>query len=343
MKTSVAVADNMAFWQRAGQRCVTEVFGPHMDEFCATRLLEPYGASPLLVDSLRDARNRAMKARVPVFDTNTPNADGELPQQMASPREKRAALLMVLNSVEHWLRTGTYCAMQIHNPNSHQVGGETPRVRAAGDLRDALRKGVEESVREMVENGDSEADARGAAETLRESLEQAMAIEAADSDAGEPRELSANVRLKVPASLLHPDLQTSDLGEEALLDADSVCIEAYRHACLGVGAAICQGPIVHQSYEMSCFVSSPSAVNTCANCDAAVHVLHATFLGSKFGECLRCRRPRCLQCTETHKLDTGPCLRCKQPKKDKLDKKQIDKGKPAKGKPAKSKSYKSAD
>jgi len=57
------------------------------------------------------------------------------------------------------------------------------------------------------------------------------------------------------------------------------------------------GPILTHQFDLGCYISSPHATNLCADCDADVHVLQATFLSSENSSCPICFRPRCVPCT----------------------------------------------
>ena len=108
---------------------------------------------------------------------------------LASVQERRNCLIQVLNSVEHWLRTGSYCGLQINEANRtpsyanmrmKHPGGKNMLTRDM--LREALDKGVDDSVKQLVANGEANTveEARAAAKIVRDDLEGALQFDADD-------------------------------------------------------------------------------------------------------------------------------------------------------------------
>lgn len=320
--TRQAVQDNVTFWQRAGQRCISSVFGPQLHDFLPFDT--PLGSSEHVQDPITEARNKVIQKKMSASDVSA-TIDAGLSIDIATVSQKRHALLMVLNSVEHWARTGEYCEIQIHPRND--VTMTVSRSEGSGatttkqELRRLLENGMEESIREMVLNGDAkdEEDARQRAQEIREGVENALASHADDT----PFDLT---RQKLPVHVAVDDGETklSDL-DTSLLDPNTVCFGAFQHGMSAISTAMCQGTLIHHQFGMSCFLASPHATNTCADCDATVHLLTSTFLGTRFGSCPTCQRPRCLACmskvqraTPRNKHDAAKsCLRCKAAKEGK--------------------------
>jgi hypothetical protein len=179
-------------------------------------------------------------------------------------------------------------------------------------------------VREMMDSGeaDTEEKARAAAQVIHDGILAALTF--SDDDT----EIDFNdLKLKFPHKVAKDcgmPLDTRDGPEEGAVDLDkeNICIDAFKGAISAVSASMCQGPMIHHQFSMGTFLSSPYAVNTCADCDAEVHLLSAVFLSTRYGSCARCQRPRCLPCValmhSKHRpsgfdpLDKGRhCMRCK--------------------------------
>ena len=59
LDTLQAVDDNMVFWYRAGQRCLTAIFGPQVEDFSPVQAR--FGTCERVVDPLIEARNRVIQ------------------------------------------------------------------------------------------------------------------------------------------------------------------------------------------------------------------------------------------------------------------------------------------
>jgi len=319
-----SVRDNITFWQRAGQRCISELFGPNLDDFIP--VVSPFGKCDRLQDPLAEARSRVLQKKMNVSDV-TGGLDSGVSVEIATHQQKRNTLLMVLNSVEHWGRTGQYCDMQIHSKNRVNMSVRredgSNKTQTKQEIREALNAGMEDSIREMVESGEAsnEEDARSAASVLRDGVEAALAFHEDDEVV-----TINDLKLKLPAEVLN-DARDAELPPEyeeidPSLDPNHVCFAAFNHGMSALAAAMCQGPMVHHQFSMGCFLASPYAVNKCADCDAEVHLLTSTFLSTRFGSCPTCQRPRCLVCmtkvhssTPRYKHDPAKCcMRCKAAK-----------------------------
>ena len=311
-QSEAPVDDNLTFWHRAGQRCVTALFGPQVEDFRPARNLS-FGTCHKVVDPLMEARNAVLQKQLEASQAVT-GTDGRVSSHLASTHEKRTVLMMVLNSVEHWLRTGTYCGMQLHQKRKvpetvgmrlfRPGGGKNNLDRDS--LRQALDRGMEDSIKEAMATGeaDTEEDARKAARILSDGIESAL-----NYDADGKVNLN-DLQLHMPKEVIDaslPKLQENamknyggdpnDPLKGVVLSEEDVSEGAFDHAVNCISASMCQGAMVHHDFSMGCFLSSPHAVNKCADCDAEVHLLAAAFLGTRYGSCARCQRPRCIPCT----------------------------------------------
>lgn len=310
-QTDAPVEDNMTFWHRAGQRCVTALFGPQLEDFLPVH--SSFGLSHKVVDPLVAARNAALQKQMQATEAVT-GTDGRVSVHVASVQEKRTVLLMVLNSVEHWLRTGMYCGMQLHQKRKPQETVGMRLFRPGGgknnldrkSLRLALDRGMEASVREAVESGEAktEEQARISAKLLRDGIENALnfdtdgEIDLNDLKLHMPKEvIDASIPTLKERASKHCGNDPSDPLKGVVLTEYDISEGAFEHATNCISSSMCQGPMVHHDFSMGCFLSSPHAVNTCADCDAEVHVLSAAFLSTRYGSCARCQRPRCIPCT----------------------------------------------
>jgi len=320
-QTEAPVNDNLTFWHRAGQRCNTAVYGPQLENFLPPRC--SFGRCDRMIDPLAEARNAVLQKQFSAADAVTGN-NGRVTLFMASIQDKRNVLLMVLNSVEHWLRTGMYCGMQLNakgrqpslpNVDIHiKKHGQGHHVLSRGALKQALDRGMEDSIKDALQTGeaDSEHKARLAAQITRDGIEGALTFD--DNDEVDFNDLS----MRMPSGLMDEAAEAQRTGERpgasststprgvhdphnvlqgVDIDEEVVCESALGHAVNLVSSAMCQGPMVHHEFQIGCFLSNSNAHVQCANCDAEVHLLAASFLTTRHGACSRCRRPRCIPCT----------------------------------------------
>jgi len=331
--TTQAVEDNLTFWQRAGQRCVTALFGPQLEDFLPVRT--EFGRCEQLQDPLMEARSQVISKQMSALDAST-GGDGAVMLNVASREHKKTMLMTVVNSVENWLRTGSYCSMQIHKKNKVAVRIQRPgpqKMMSKSELRNALQNGMEDSVKEMLESGEYEDEhkARAAAQVLADGIEEAFKSVADDEQVD-----FNDLKMQLPWSVVDKHAALNEMAaapatpglskdDEEQIDSESwdgVCHDAFNGGKSALSASMCQGPMVHHQFSMGCFLSSPYTVNKCADCDAHVHVLSATFLGSRYAHCPRCNRSRCIPCTallhsrgrpsDFNPMDASrPCKRCR--------------------------------
>jgi hypothetical protein len=296
-KVTMAVVDNMVFWQRAGQRCLTAIFGPAPEDFAPPKTT--FGLSDDVVDPLAEARNKVLQMRLNPLDAARERTSA-VSQHLATAQEKRGVLQHVMNSVEHWLRTGMYANMQTHAKNKIEMTIQRksgPKIKNKEDLRNAFLAGMEESVQELIRSGDadSEEKARDAAKCMHDTI--LAAVEAVGDDDIDYQRMQLQLPVEVAEAVGVKPIDDGDAERNKVgFNKDSVCYEAFKVASSALTSAQCQGPMVHHEFFMSTHLSSPYAHNLCADCDTTIHVLASTFLSSSNGKCARCKRPRCLSC-----------------------------------------------
>ena len=316
-QTEAPVEDNLTFWHRAGQRCNTAVFGPQLDDFLAPRC--SFGRCERMIDPLAEARNSVLQKQFTAADAVTGNT-GRVTNFLATVQDKRNILLRVLNSVEHWLRTGMYCGMALNDKRRNpevkirvKRSGVGQQMLSRDALRDALDKGMEDSVKDALATGEASTveKARLAAKIMRDGIEGALTF-------NQHGEVDFNdLSMRMPVGLADESREALLTGERASkteaskssiddplnvlqgvdVDEEMVCEQAVGHAVNLVSSAMCQGPMVHHEFQIGCFLSNSNAIIKCANCDADVHLLSAAFLTTRQGACQLCRRPRCIPCT----------------------------------------------
>jgi hypothetical protein len=333
-----ATKDLLLFWQRVGQRCVSSLWGPTREDFHPGTSV--FGHSEKITCPLAEARSRVMRNTIIENESVVPTDINVLATKSPSVdiSVKRQTLLRMMDSVECWLRTGQYAGQQVNAKNPKiPLHGITKRAKTAmtkSELAEALDLGMEQSVREMIENGevDSEQQARDAAAMLRDGIQSWINKCGNDNEAvdfSEVAHLCPQLKIKKAVTSSQDGHETGSaayqLKLECELDKDNVCVDAFRGGISCVAAAMCQGPMVHHQFkDLRVFTTCEGAKNTCADCGIDVHVLHASFLATRFSECTRCKRARCHNCTEiaasmalkTEGVSVQPvgCLRCKPTK-----------------------------
>lgn len=312
----MAVQDNIIFWHRAGQRCLTAILGPQVEDF--SPVVARFGLCDKVVDPLAEARSRVIQRQMhPSVVAN--RLSGHTSLSMATQKVKRSVLLTMMNSVEHWLRTGEYAGMQLHKENAVSVrtkrSSNVKNPMTKGELMEALMQGAEDSAADMVASGEaaSEEEARRAANMLRAGIVAAM-------DAGESERVGVNdVTLRTPPQLAGSlDVPVKGQEKKAKHWGENICSEAFKSGINGISSAMCDGPLVHHEYKLSIFLSSAGAVNLCADCNALVHLLTTTFFSPSTASCPTCSRARCSNCASvahqqvrSGKRPPAHCLRCK--------------------------------
>lgn len=314
--TEAPVDDNLVYWHRAGQRCVSAIFGAGVDDFLPPR--HSFGLSERTVDPLLEARNSVLRQEVSPIMAVT-GVDSVI-SDLATVHQRRNCLLQVLDSVEHWLRTGTYCGLEINKPQPPRLNLRLKRngpknLLSREILKKALDRGMEDSVAQAIANGEASSveEAKRAAQVMRDGIEGALQFDADD------RVDFNDLSMQLPDDVVqcvkteHRDTSHGAHGSADDQGEDVVCEDAMSHAVSLVSASMCSGSMVQFEIEIGCFLSGTHSVLPCADCSASVHVLTASFLATNSSRCSRCHRPRCLVCaTAAHKRRKAAvgCSRC---------------------------------
>ena len=320
-KTETPVEDNLIFWHRAGQRCISAIFGAKSEDFTPSKTT--LGFPEKLVDPLLEARNSVLRSRVnPVMAVCGTTS---VISCLVSMQERRNSLLQVLSSVENWLRTGTYCGLEINKRKTSKVNVRVKRTSSKHVLTKEtftkfLDKQMEDTALQALASGEAKTieEAREQAQSMRDGIEGALQFDA-----------NGTIQLSDLATHMHNDIfevqndksipkacaaspSSSNISESDF--EEMICEDAMNHAVNLVSASMCQGSLVHLEFGVGCFLSSSNSKNRCADCDSEVHVLTAAFLATNSGQCARCHRSRCLVCaTAAHKRRKASfgCKRCK--------------------------------
>ncbi|MBE36392.1 MAG: hypothetical protein CMI16_12690 [Opitutaceae bacterium] len=234
MGTRQAVIDNLSFWHRAGQRCISSIFGSQITDYFPPK--SPYGRCDALQDPLGEARQQAMRNSIDPTDFAAVG-DSAVALNLCSAAQKKHTLLLLLSSVEGWLRTGRYCTQQLSAKNSPDCGDQnspssTPRTFRKREFQRLLDKGVDASVQEMLEAGecDHEEDARVCANAVRDTIEHCLSGHSADT----------RVAWIFPESVDDSRNASRRRKEATVLSAQDVCVAATTLASSAIAAAFCQ-------------------------------------------------------------------------------------------------------
>jgi len=334
-----APRDQLRFWQRAGQRCCVEIFGAAKIDFEWPK--PPFGPCNTLDDPLGEARRRVLRRTLKKDDAT---ADGvSLPFGHQTMRMKRQMLVQLLNSVEHWLRTGLYSGYRLKpgcrpSPeggaaSSPAAAGplardapldppELPASTTAGEVRLFLSTALDRHIADRIKT-EPAVSKRGAA-TLRNRV--LLRLEDFLQNAPDDAVVGAlPTDAELAAWLEQPTLDDVVEGAPSALpersaekELNGVDNEALDAAAETLRTAISYGSLVLQEYGMHVHVNHAESKNVCADCGATVHVLGAAFLSSSCSRCATCCRPRCLDCAgaAARAAATGAnvkaaCRRCK--------------------------------
>ena len=327
-KANGLIRDNLMYMQRVGQRAISGIFGATTAELPTN---SRFGRSPRTCDRVEEARRRKLHE---ILGSKVEEPHSVLPG--VSLLQKRVALLNVMNSVENWLRTGTYLGIQINVSNEARAAPDgadsaTGDGRHGGDGNgggggggggggdgDGGNGGGSGDGGNGGGGGDGESggdgDGNGTEQFFdAEDMEDAVIVDGSECSAavkGGPatpgrsgtrkvqklREMASATDLSPPEQ---PNAAFQSMIDQMVQDSDvgeGLSIEAFRTAVSYVGQGYWSGPLVHMEMSFSVFASYQSATVTCASCDASVHLLTATFLSTSAGHCPRCYRPRCARC-----------------------------------------------
>ena len=235
-----ACTDNLNFWQRAGQRAITAVFRPLYDDHC---LFKPrFGNAEQMVDPIMEAKKRHFAD----LKTDT-RADMELYSldEMPMPMpERRAKLITLLNSVENWLRTGTYCGQQLA-PSNERLEAARRAMREQRDLTDEEKR-------------------------------------AHTAYSAQEKEWSEQIKELVDENELGGFEDDREMFEAFDFKYESLCIAAVKQGLTVAIAALCNGAAISAQMGAECYVSHRGATNVCPQTGDEVHVLSATLFENKF-------------------------------------------------------------
>ena len=293
------IKDSILYWQAAGQRCATAIFGLSRDD--VVRPTCPLGMSDLVNDPLAAARRSVLIRRIgreDEVDCKQPRSFGHQPSSL-----RRERLLNVLNSVEGWLRTGRYEGVTLTRKEpldnfGFKMDGETGQLTKR-ELRARLEEGMQRSLEEVEETGGADVNvAREAAAAFKTQIEDALALHAEDET------VSLNA---VSGGCADDD------DDDPSIDLDRLCVGAFHDAVRKLTSALLSGPAFHHQFGLSAYVASTHSIVECADCAELVHCLDSTLLGTTHAACRSCHRPRCLNCiAAAHKRSVArmTCKRC---------------------------------
>ena len=275
-----ACYDNLIFWQRAGQRCLNVLFS--VAEDLKARPSSRYGQESQTADPVEEAARAVLRKKLGMPNPSI-GLKGAWQNQRLSDRRRK--LFEIVDSVEEWLRTGRFRKQQISVPNTQTVQKEACRrevEKQTRELKRVIEAHIEESVKEMIENGEfkDEAQARATAKVFHETANEHM-----DDVVKTQTKMEEFEKELLGSQEEGEDHQPADVNIHAMSTATS---------CLAAG--LCQGAMVHHQFGLASFLVSEESLDTCADCTNKVHVLEGTFLTSQYGKCLRCFRHRCEAC-----------------------------------------------
>tara|TARA_X000001036_G_scaffold237361_1_gene221423 strand:- start:730 stop:2904 length:2175 start_codon:yes stop_codon:yes gene_type:complete len=296
---------HLRFFQRVGQQALNAILGPSL---LLTGRTEPakgevFGDArrafdPFLSAMAQHARRTASGTAVP------PPRSDRLPVSFyadGSHTSRLNRLVEICNSVERWLRSGEFLGRQIVKPNPLQT---TPEEDASllglseEELFLAVQSGTQKVCQQMAAEGRDEEEIQKAAVLgmglgLKESLKDLKKTRAtrppkkSDAPCAAACEEATHVltrALQEPMLFLCQPVQFTN-GAQTTLDSTEA------------------------------FLCTKFAQQTCADCDAPVHVLAAVFCASSTSSCPHCFRARCPEHTHAAQQATDrgvPPLSCRR-------------------------------
>jgi hypothetical protein len=151
--------DNLTFWQRAGQRCINNVFGPKAADFSPAD--SQFGGCPCLTDPLAEAKNRVIQHNFRPAEA-AGGADGAF--SLTNIAKKRETLLNLLNDVELWARTGRYSGVQISDRNKTRTAAATHDFGGVEEDMPPMQSAIENLLPKTPEAVEPAMDAAAAAD-----------------------------------------------------------------------------------------------------------------------------------------------------------------------------------
>lgn len=302
--TEADVVDQCRFWYRAGARCVTSLFGPQLEDFLPARG-DSTAHCDKVIDPLAEAKCRALQKRMDATMSVANNND-HVVNGINTVRDRRSILLDILNSVEHWLRTGSYAGIQVNRSNVVTVNirrGNSPNPISKADFIDAVRNGTSEMKTEELMNrqGMTKEQAQAVCDVMSKGMNQSMLR-------WENEQLDLNnFKVDVPLSLLDQRNQAAASGTRPeedeygdMLRGMGICQDAFETGMCTVVSCMLYGPRVEISSTlptMDTYLVTPYSGLECADCEDGVHVTTAVLLQTQYSFCPDCHRPRCNACT----------------------------------------------
>lgn len=269
--------DALKLWGAAGVHTIVQLFGITFDDVLPSTC--PFGDSalsgcPIVKAGRKYISSSVSPNEVSACHNTTLSTIAQLPR-------RRATCMQILNSVEVWLRQGTYQNARISPDNSE------PSVDDEDDALAQLIKGDGEQVKQFF-NG---------------------MVAAAEHKAGESEEdhktcvekLVENVTAEMNALTV-----CVKMGFES-----GVNLSAFQDGSNRMGAALCQGTLAVHQMPIATWMAHEEAIVTCGSCSARIPLLVATMASLPQSSCALCHRPRCLACQQKQ---TSRC-KCKKARK----------------------------
>lgn len=273
--------DALKLWGTAGVHAIVQLFGITFDDVLPSTCT--FGDSALAGCPIVKAGRKYISSSISPNEISarhntTLSTIAQLPRQ-------RATCMQILNSVEVWLRQGTYQMLRLSPDNSQ------PSVNDEDDEDDALAQLVKSDGEQMKQflNG--------------------MIAAAAEHKAGETGE--------------DPKACVEKLVENVTteMDALTVCVKmgidsgvnlsAFQDGSNRMGAALCQGTLAVHQMPIATWMAHEEAIITCGSCSAHVPLLVVTMASLPQSSCPFCHRPKCLACQQKQ---TTRC-KCKKARK----------------------------
>jgi hypothetical protein len=272
--------DALKMWGAAGVHAIVQVFGITFDDVLPSTC--PFGDSALAGCPIVKAGRKYISSSVSPNEVSA--CHNTTLSSIAQLPRRRATCMQILNSVEVWLRQGTYQKARLSPDNSELS------VDDEDDALAQLVKGDGDQVKQFL-NG--------------------MAAAAAEQKAGETEMEKEHKEC----------IEKLVEGVKAEINAFTVCVKrgfesginlsAFQDGSNRMGAALCQGTLAVHQMPIATWMAHEEAIVTCGSCNARVSLLVATMASLPQSSCPLCHRPRCLACQQKY---TSRC-KCKKARK----------------------------
>jgi hypothetical protein len=276
--TQAAHVDSLKLWGAAGMHAIVQLFGLSFDDVLPSTAA--FGESTLCSCPILKA------GRSYISSTTSPNevssGHNQLLTRLSPLARRKATCMQILNSVEVWIRKGSYQIWRISAENNEAPFDDEDNALAQ------LVKGDGEQVQQFLSGMVAAAAEHKAGETA---AEHKTSVERLVQDVtDEMKALTVSVKI----------------GFET-----SINLVAFQDSSNRMAAALCQGTLAIQQMPIASWLAHEEAVVTCASCNARVPLLVATMVSLPQSGCSLCHRPRCLSC---QKKQTTRC-KCKKTRK----------------------------